>query len=67
MSFSASYPGHCRECSSPIEVGDQVAYVEDRIVHADCVDAAMYRVARGGKEPDPCPRCFLIHAGPCDR
>jgi hypothetical protein len=34
--FAAAYPGECAECFDPIEPGDDVQYVDDELVHADC-------------------------------
>lgn len=63
MSFPARYDGRCTECHHEIGIGDQIEMTDDGAVHADCVGS----IASGRKDPDPCPQCFLIHAGPCDR
>jgi len=34
--FTAAFPGTCEECGEPIEIGDDVQYVDDELVHEDC-------------------------------
>lgn len=34
--FAAAYSGTCDECGDEIEPGDDVQYVDDELVHADC-------------------------------
>lgn len=34
--FTAHYDGLCGECGDEIEPGDEVQYVDDELVHADC-------------------------------
>ena len=34
--FTATFPGRCSECGEQIEVGDDVQYVDDELVHEDC-------------------------------
>lgn len=36
MTFTARYHGTCTSCEGHISPGDQVAWVDDDIVHADC-------------------------------
>jgi len=36
MSFEAQYDGRCGVCDESIQPGQQCAYSEDVIVHADC-------------------------------
>ena len=43
--FIAKYEGHCKECNFPINIGDRVSWVSNRImrnmivIHAGCADA----------------------------
>ena len=58
MSFAASYHGVCGAgCGVPIEPGDQVHYVDHKVMHEGCNGSAY----RGAPDPKPCPRCWLIH------
>lgn len=65
MSFTARYPGRCAaECGESIEPGDDVTFVDDRLVHADCADGL-------GPMPTPravhvCPECHLVQPCDCD-
>jgi hypothetical protein len=34
--FTAAFPGRCNECGDEIEIGDDVQYVDDELVHEDC-------------------------------
>lgn len=43
--FEARYGGRCGVCDGRIEEGDTVAYEDDELVHADCVE-----------EPPPFPK-----------
>jgi hypothetical protein len=36
--FQARYPGWCDTCGNEIEVGDEVTYSDDELVHEDCYD-----------------------------
>lgn len=38
MTFIARYPGRCGVCQEVIHEGDEVDYLEDEVVHADCAD-----------------------------
>lgn len=63
MTFQAKYAGYCRaeDCNygdRKIRVGDECDYVEDEIVHAECVDEK--------KDDTPlCGKCFTYHRGEC--
>lgn len=54
MTFHAKHPDRCAgSCAEPIEVGDEVEYIDDQLVHFGCTPTA---------EPEPrpiCPDCFL--------
>lgn len=63
MSFAARYDGRCVSCLERIYVGDQVAYDDDNLVHADCEASA----PREASTPESCRRCFLVHPpGACE-
>jgi hypothetical protein len=34
--FTAAFPGLCDACGDEIEPGDEVQYVDDELIHADC-------------------------------
>lgn len=58
--FPARYKGPCAaDCGSLIEPGEDVRYLDDELVHADC----------DGKREMPwvavCPKCHIAHAGEC--
>lgn len=36
--FAAKYPGRCGICDDKIEKGDECAYDEDEVCHAECVE-----------------------------
>lgn len=40
MTFVARYPGKCSNCFRPIEAGQEVAYVDDELVHVQVCEAA---------------------------
>lgn len=63
--FEARYHGRCAaDCGSQVEPGDAVRYVDDELMHAGCADEpARDELSRGRSEP--CPSCWLIHAGEC--
>lgn len=59
MSFPARHKGSCTECWEPINVGDFVEYNDKGgLVHTECPELER-------PEKEPCPDCFLIHAGEC--
>lgn len=63
--FPARYRGRCAaECGQPIEVDDQVQFVDDELVHHDCADKLGLPGA-GRRDPAPCTSCWLVHAGEC--
>ena len=64
--FPARYAGRCAaDCGRPIEVDDEVGYVDDELVHADgCADREADAGRREAKQA-ACPACFLVHAGEC--
>ena len=63
--FIARYPGSCAaECGERISPGDDVVYVDDRLVHTDCADGL-------GPMPTPravtvCVHCHLVQPCDCD-
>lgn len=34
--FNAQYEGECAGCGDTIETGDEIRYVEDKLVHVGC-------------------------------
>lgn len=61
--FAAQYRGRCDECPDPIEVGEQIVWLDDgtkAVAHAECV-----RPREIGTVRPPCPACNLVHAGEC--
>jgi len=66
--FPARFPGRCAaDCGERIAEGDEVTYVDDQLVHAECADRD--RPTCGlGPMPTPravhvCPECHLVQ--PC--
>lgn len=57
--FRARYPGRCGNCDEPIEPGDEVTYVDEDVVHADCDTPEPT-----GRPTPVCPACHLTQ--PCD-
>jgi hypothetical protein len=66
--FEAKYKGTCSDCHEPIEVGDQVVYVNDELVHVDCEGSALADVLnmRPRKKAAVCERCFMEKPCGCD-
>lgn len=58
MSFQSRYPGRCGSCDNRINVGDEVCYEEDELVHDTCPDES-------GPIGEVCPECWCIHRGEC--
>jgi hypothetical protein len=58
--FEARYPGRCA-AGDPIEPGDEVAYVDEQLVHADCADSPASPTAA----ETVCPSCWTVHRGEC--
>lgn len=64
MSFAAKYAGSCAsdECrygATLIDIGDEVDYHDDELMHVACAAAAR----RG--DPPLCKACFTYHRGEC--
>jgi len=38
--FAARWDGRCGFCDEDIDVGDEVCYCEDEVVHFDCAEDA---------------------------
>lgn len=38
--IAAKYPSTCHRCDEPINVGDRIAYVRGRAIHARCMNGA---------------------------
>ena len=62
MSFKAKFRGKCgnEDCEDGIQVGDEVTYEEDVLVHVRCI----YLVSVPSGIP-VCPDCHLEHRGEC--
>jgi hypothetical protein len=61
--FAARYPGACAaECGERVTPGDEVTYVDDELMHAECADGGASAQA---DDPRPCPLCWLVHRGEC--
>ena len=61
--FTAKFEGHCLDCDGRINVGDQVQYDEDAVVHVDCDPIPDIDAPR--RTERQCPQCWLVHAGEC--
>jgi hypothetical protein len=57
--FDARYRGHCNTCDEPIEVGDQLRYEDDEVVHGTCKETV--RALR-----EVCSTCWLEKPCGCD-
>jgi len=62
VSFTAKYRGRCNstDCNygdNAISPGDDIAYVDDEIMHTEC--------ARRVQQPPKCLNCNMIHVGEC--
>ncbi|WP_336715388.1 hypothetical protein [Arthrobacter sp. USHLN218] len=61
--FEAKYHGHCHAgCLDPIEPGDDVTFVNHKLVHAECADDSTVN-------PRPvtiCQACWLAKPCGCD-
>lgn len=61
--FTARFGGACAaDCGDRISPGDEVAYIADELMHAECAGA---EPPAPRPEPAPCPRCWTVHAGEC--
>jgi hypothetical protein len=58
--FEAKYAGRCA-AGDPIRPGDEVAYVDEQLVHATCAD----HPPPARREPAVCPSCWTVHRGEC--
>jgi len=57
MTFEAKYSGRCGVCDGSIQPGQQCAYSEDVIVHADCPE-----VSQRPRSTAACPKCWTVLA-----
>jgi hypothetical protein len=61
--FKAQYEGHCHAKSlDPIQPGESVTYVDDRLVHAKCANDSTVK-------PRPvtvCQECWVAKPCSCD-
>jgi hypothetical protein len=66
VSFTAKFPGDCRDCDAGILPGQEVEFDFDRVLmHVVCPDTLQ---AVTGKPRPLCPQCFmeLPVTGRCD-
>lgn len=65
MSFLASYPGTCAECSGRIKPGELIEQTPPggwAYSHVECPEVA--ELAAPASTP-LCPSCFIYHRGEC--
>lgn len=63
--FRARYAGRCAAgCGEPIEAGDDVTFVDDRLVHVECADRGVPVCGHAPRPVTICPTCHLTR--PCD-
>lgn len=63
--FTAQYDGRCAgDCASEILAGDEVSYVDDELMHVDCVPFHPIGTGPGGRGI-VCINCNLVHNGEC--
>ena len=61
MSFEAKFTGRCSDCGERIQVGDQVTYADDELVHLECDGPdAPARIA------EVCGKCWLTKPCECE-
>lgn len=60
--FEARYPGRCRACPDPIEVGDDLVMTDEGAVHFGCAGDRAAVAARVTMPREVCPRCFTEKA-----
>jgi hypothetical protein len=58
--FTAKYVGTCATCSDGFDVGDEVVFDDDELIHVECIE-----VPTGQTSMKVCQKCFLAHAGDC--
>lgn len=64
--FEARYGGPCAaDCGQRIEPGEDVTYVDDELLHADCAERDAEVDRRSTKPEKPCPSCWTVHVGEC--
>lgn len=62
--FEARHHSGCAaDCGDRIRPGDEVVYVADELVHAECAPTSSAAVER--PEPAACPSCWTVHRGEC--
>jgi hypothetical protein len=61
-SFPAKFPGICESCGEGFEVGEEVMFEGDDLVHANPDACLRFRDRPIQK---PCSKCFLVHVGDC--
>lgn len=61
--FEAKYEGRCGhpDCGEKIEIGDQVKYIDDELVHRRC-DIPFISSFQESKPANVCSDCHMIHA-----
>jgi len=67
MSFEAQYEGRCA-AGDQVEPGDVVEYLDDRLVHSECVAIVRERdrASRREETREVCTTCWLLKPCGCD-
>lgn len=61
--FLARFHGPCAaDCGDPIRPDDEVTYVADELMHAECAGVPP---TAPPPEERPCPDCWTVHRGEC--
>lgn len=60
--FTARYDDWCEgDCGGPICAGEQVSYVDDELMHTDCIPTYTAQT----RDTPICQNCYLQHRGEC--
>lgn len=60
--FEAKYAGRCAcGCDGQIRPGDDVTYIDDALLLADCASDE----STAAREVAVCPSCWTVHRGEC--
>jgi hypothetical protein len=64
--FPARFYGACAaDCGDRIKPDDEVQYVADELMHAECAGQIAARPPARVQIVKPCPTCWTVHAGEC--
>lgn len=64
MTFAAKFKSVCPDCGHPIEIGDELQYLDGNYVHAPRCPESADVLAVPAKTP-LCGRCYTYHRGEC--